>query len=139
MEFFKKITKELGVSNAKSVLLIIVFVISGIWVAFIPILLIIVFYNYINQKIDNKILRALLSYYGVSVIMSSCGLLIFYFPDAIGGLFESGYILADFITLNNIFDVILKIETDSWGIVYNWIIIASFLSISILRFRFSKY
>lgn len=126
MSLLEKISKELGISVAGVIILIIAFIVSGTWVVFIPILLVIGFTYIIYQEIENTLLSVVLSYYGTSVIMSTCGLLIYYFPNSIGGgLFESGYVLADFITLNNLIDWIWKIQTESWGIVYNWIIVSS--------------
>lgn len=128
MKLLENMSKELGISVVGLIILIIAFVVSGTWVVFIPIILIAVLTYFIYQMFENVIISAVLSYYGTSVIMSTSGLLIFYFPKTIGGgLFESGYVLADYITLNNIIDLLLKIQTDSWGITYNWLVVISFL------------
>lgn len=128
MDFLENISKKLGISVIGLVIFIIIFIVTGTWIVFIPLILIVTLYYIINTTIQNKMCSALLSYYGASVIMSVCGLLIFYFPNSIGGgLFESGYIIASFITLNSLFDLIFKIQTDNWGIIYDWIIVGSFV------------
>jgi hypothetical protein len=101
-------------------------IISGTWVVFIPIALIIGIYYIVKDIASNNFVAGILAYYLTSVVMSIMGLLIHYLPNYIGGgLFETGYILADYLTLNSIIDWIIKIQTDSWGIVYNWIILSS--------------
>lgn len=128
MSFLEKLSKELGVTVFGLIILIIIFIVSGTWVVFIPAVLLFGLYYIVNESADNVIVSAIASYYGTSVIMSFIGLLIYYFPNTIGGgLFESGYILADYMTLNSIIDLIWKVQTDTWGIVYNWIVVSSTL------------
>lgn len=140
MDFLENISKKLGISVIGLVIFIIIFIVTGTWIVFTPLILIVTLYYIINTTIENKMCSALLSYYGTSVIMSICGLLIFYFPNSIGGgLFESGYIIASFITLNSLFDKIFKIQTDNWGIIYDWIIVGSCVMITcilLLKVRF---
>lgn len=126
MDFLEKISKELGLTVFGLVFIIVIFIVSSTWVFFIPAILLLGLYYLVKEATDNVVLSAITSYYGTSVVMSVIGLLIYYFPNTIGGgLFESGYILADFMTLNRIIDWIWKIQTDSWGIVYNWFVISS--------------
>jgi hypothetical protein len=128
MRFLENLSKELGLTVFGLIVFIIIFLVSGTWVVFIPAILLLGLYYFINEITDNVVVSAIASYYGTSVIMSAIGLLIYYFPDTIGGgLFESGYLLVDFMTLNSIIDWIWKIQTDSWGIVYNWIVVSSTL------------
>jgi len=123
---FNSVMENLGLTPIGLTIGIIAFVISGAWVVFIPIGFIIVTYYAVKGYVENKICAAILSYYITSVIMSIMGNLIYYFPNTIGsGLFEAGYLLADFLTLNSIIDWIIKIQTDSWGIIYNWVLVLS--------------
>lgn len=128
----ERIAKATGVSVIGLIIGIVALIVTGIWVVFIPILLIVLAYFLIDALINNKILSVLLSYYFNSVIMSIISLLLFYFPSVFGGgLFESGYIIADFITMTSIIDWIFKIQTDAWGRYYNWGITGSFLAVII--------
>lgn len=115
---------------------------SGAWVVLIPVILLLCTYYIVKDMFPNKIMASIVSYYFTSVIMSSIGLLIHYFPNKIGGgLFESGYIIADFMTLNSIIDWIVKIQTDSWGIVYNWVIVSTipvFITLYFLKNKFFR-
>jgi hypothetical protein len=130
MDFLEHISKKLGIPVIGLVIFIIIFIVTGTWIVFIPLILIVALYYIINTTIENKMCSVLLSYYGTSVIMSICGLLIHYFPNSIGGgLFQSGYIIASFITLSGLFDIIFKVQTDSWGIVYDWVVVSSFVII----------
>lgn len=89
-------------------------------------------YFLIDAFIDNKILIALLSYYFKSIIMSIIALLLFYFSSVFdGGLFETEYIIADFIIMTSIIDWIFKIQTVAGDIYYNWGITGSFLVVVI--------
>jgi len=131
--------KKADITPIGLVIGIIAFIISGAWVVFIPIAFLIITYYLVKEHVKNKCIAVVVSYYINSIIMSFIGILIFYYPDTIGGgLFESGYILADFMTLNSIVDWIIKIQTDSWGIVYNWIIVCSAALIPILLLLLSK-
>lgn len=126
--------KKVGLTPIGLAIGVIAFVVSGAWVVFLPIACIVIVYFIVRNYTKNKFFAAFLSYYLTSVIMSIMGILIYYFPDTFGGgLFESGYILADFMTLNSIIDWIIKIETDSWGIVYNWILVTSAIMVIIVN------
>lgn len=139
MKLLERMSKELGLSVAGLIIIIVAFIISGTWVVFIPIALIVLATYFVYQTVDNIIISAILSYYCISVLMSVCGLLIHYFPNTIGGgLFEAGYILADVVTLSNIFDLLLKIKTDAWGITYNWIMVGSCGLIACVWFLYNK-
>lgn len=132
MKNLESIAKAAGVSVIGLIIGIIALIITGLWIVFVPILLILLVYILIDSFIDNKIFSALLSYYFNSVIMSIIALLLYYLPSVFGGgLFEAGYLLADFITMTSIIDWIFNIQTDAWGIYYNWGITVSFLVIII--------
>lgn len=123
---FNTVMNKAGLTPVGLAIGVIAFVISGAWVVFIPIICIFIVYYVVRNYTKNMFFAALLSYYLTSVIMSVMGMLIYYFPHTIGGgLFESGYILADYFTLNSIIDWIIKIQIDSWGIVYNWMLVTS--------------
>lgn len=131
LDDLKNIASVFCVSIIGLVLGVIGLIVTGIWAILIPIVVIIFLYYLIDEYVENKFLSIFLAYYGTSVIMSIIALLLFYFPNTIGGgFFEIGYVLFDFITINSIIDWIWKIQTDSWGIYYNWIIISSFVLIN---------
>ncbi|MGD9909438.1 MAG: hypothetical protein AB7U79_02395 [Candidatus Izemoplasmatales bacterium] len=136
---FNQELKKSGLTPIGFLIGIVAFVISGAWVIFISILFILLIYIIVNHYIQNKLCSSIISYYITSVVMSIMELLINYFPNSIGGgLFESGYIVADFITLSSIIDWIIKIQTDSWGIIYDWIIVMSAVIVTIVCLIISK-
>lgn len=137
---FNAAMSKAGLTSVGLIIGILAFVISGTWVVFIPIACILIIYYLIKDYVENGFYAALISYYVTSVAMSVMGILIFYFPNTIGGgLFEAGYVLADFFTLNSIIDWIIKIQTDSWGIIYNWVVVSSAIIITaILVFRANR-
>lgn len=83
----------------------------------------------IKNIIENKLLRGVVSYLVTSYVFSLCYIIIYFLPQSENLFkFQSGYIIASLLTINNLLDLILLIDCMS---IYGHIV---FVGIGIIVF-----